>query len=62
MTTILRRFHLTMIIVWLGLAIPGLLIWKDAIWFIVVMSLYANVAGEFAAYQAARAESKEEDS
>lgn len=60
MTTLLRRFHLTMIIVWLSLSVPGLLIWRDSIWFIVVMSLYANIAGEFAAYQAARAESKDE--
>lgn len=45
-----------MIFVWLGLAVPGLLWWREAVWFIVVMSLYANIAGEFAAYQAARSE------
>lgn len=60
MITLLRRFHLTMILVWLGLAIPGLLIWRDAVWFVVVMSLYANIAAEFAAYQGARAESKDD--
>lgn len=59
MTTILRRFHLTMIVVWVGLSIPGLLLWRESIWFIVAMSLYANIAGEFAAYQGARAESKD---
>lgn len=61
MITLLRRFHLTMILVWLGLAIPGLLIWRDAVWFVVVMSLYANIAAEFAAYQGARAESKDDE-
>ena len=54
MATWLRRFHLTMICVWVGLAVPGLTIWRESIWFVVLMSLYANVAGEFAAYQAAR--------
>lgn len=58
--TWLRRFHLTMIVVWAALAGPGLLWWRDAVWFIVVMSLYANVAGEFAAYQGARAEEKQD--
>lgn len=54
--TRLRRFHLAMVVVWVGLSVPGLTIWRDAIWFIVLMSLWANIAGEFAAYQAARAE------
>lgn len=56
----LRRFHLTMVAVWVGIAIPGMLIWRDAVWFVVVMSLYANIAAEFAAYQGARAETKDE--
>lgn len=56
----LKRFHLMMIVVWVGLSVPGLLLWRDAVWFIVVMSLYANVAGEFAAYQGARAEDKQD--
>jgi hypothetical protein len=55
----LKWFHLAMIGVWAFLAIPGLIWWKDAVWFVVVMSLYANVAGEFAAYQAARSEEEQ---
>jgi hypothetical protein len=57
----LRRFHLLMIFVWLGLSVPGLLLWRDAVWFVVIMSLYANLAAEFAAYQGARAEVKQDD-
>lgn len=57
----LRRFHLTMMCVWAGLAVPGLTVWKDAIWFVVLMSLYANFAAEFAAYQGARSEVKQDD-
>lgn len=56
----LRRFHLTMMAAWAAAAVPGLIWWKDAVWFVVVMSLYANFAAEFAAYQGARAETKEE--
>lgn len=60
MITFLRRFHLTMMFVWLGLAAPGILLWRESILFVIILSLYANFAGEFAAYQAARAESKDE--
>lgn len=52
----LKRFHLMMMIVWVGLAIPGILVWRESIVFIIILSLYANFAGEFAAYQGARAE------
>jgi hypothetical protein len=55
----LRRFHLLMICVWIGLSIPGLLLWRDAVWFVVLMSLYANIAAEFAAYQGARSETED---
>lgn len=57
----LRRFHLLMIFVWLGLSVPGLLWWKESITFVVIMSLYANLAGEFAAYQGARAEVRQDE-
>lgn len=57
----LRRFHLTMMIVWAALAFPGLIWWKESIVFVIVLSLYANFAGEFAAYQGARAEEKQDD-
>lgn len=59
--TRLRRFHLVMIVVWCALSVPGLLWWRDAVWFVVVMSLWANVAGEFAAYQAARTEENQDN-
>lgn len=56
----LKRFHLLMIVVWLGLSIPGILLWKESILFVIILSLYANIAGEFAAYQGARAEVKQD--
>lgn len=48
-----------MMIVWPLLAIPAVLWWKESIIFVILLSLYANFAGDFAAYQAARAELKE---
>lgn len=56
----LRRFHLVMMIVWIALAVPGLIWWKESILFVIVMSLYANFAASFAAFQGARGEEKQE--
>lgn len=56
MRTFLRRYHLFMMAVWPALAIPAVLWWKDSIVFVIGLSLYANFATEFSAYQAARAE------
>jgi hypothetical protein len=52
----LKYFHLTMMFVWVCLAVPGLLWWRDSIVFVIILSLYANFAGNFAGYQGARAE------
>lgn len=56
----LKRFHLMMVIVWVALSVPGILFWKDSILFVIILSLYANIAGEFGAYQAARTEVKQD--
>ena len=61
MARFLKWFHLVMIFVWLGLAIPGLILWKEALIFVIILSLYANIAAEFSAYQAARAELKQDE-
>jgi hypothetical protein len=52
------RFHLVATIVWLALAVPTLIWWHSSILWVALMSLYANVVGHWAAYQAARAEEK----
>lgn len=57
----LKRFHLTMMCMWALLAIPGLLWWRESILFVMLLSLYANFAGEFAAYQASRVETEGSD-
>lgn len=59
MRTLLRRYHLAMMAVWPALAVPAVLWWKQSIIFVILLSLYANFAGDFSAYQAARAEDEQ---
>lgn len=51
-----KHFHGVMTIVWIILIVPSMLWWKDALPWIVFMSVWANVGTHFGAWQAARAE------
>jgi hypothetical protein len=55
-TRFLLRFHLAATLFWAALAIPTLLWWRSSIMWVAFMSLYANVASHWAAWQASRAE------
>jgi hypothetical protein len=50
-----------MLFVWLGMIYPTVVFWKESILWIAIMSVWANVAGEFASYQGARAEKKQDE-
>jgi uncharacterized membrane protein YdbT with pleckstrin-like domain len=52
----LRRFHATATIVWLLLVVPSVLWWKQSLLWIILLSVWANVASHFGAWQGARAE------
>ncbi len=52
----MRRIHAVLTVVWLGLAIPTMLWWKDSVPWVAWMSLYANFVGHWSAWQATRAE------
>lgn len=52
----MRRAHIVLTILWALAAIPTLLWWRDSILWVAFMSLWANVASHWAAYQASRAE------
>lgn len=41
--------------IWMGLAIPTLLWWKDSVLWVAVLSLYANYATEIGNWRAAQA-------
>lgn len=50
-----RRLHAALTIVWALLIIPAVLWWRDSVPFLVLCSVYANLAGHWAAYEAAKA-------
>lgn len=52
----LRRFHAAATVGWLLLIAPTLIWWKESILWIALMSIWANVASHFGAFQATRAE------
>lgn len=52
----LRRFHATATVLWLALAVPSVLWWKESLLWVILLSVWANVASHFGAWQGARAE------
>lgn len=52
----LKKINLWLTVLWVVLAVPSLLWWKSSILWVIVISLWANIASHFAAYIAARAE------
>lgn len=58
----LRRFHGCSTLVWLGLVIPTVWLWKDSVPWISLMSIYAIVVSHAGAWQATRAEEAAEGS
>jgi hypothetical protein len=51
-----RRVHATLTIVWLLLIVPSVLWWRNSIPWLVAISVWANAAGHFSAWQGSRAE------
>jgi hypothetical protein len=51
-----RRFHLVAMVAWALLAVPMCLWWRDSVFFVALISVYANFIGHWSAWQAARAE------
>jgi hypothetical protein len=54
--TWLRRLHLVLILLWLAMIAPAILWWSNSVPFLVAVSLYANLAAHFSAWQGTRAE------
>jgi hypothetical protein len=54
--TRLRHIHAALTVTWLIIAIPAVLWWRNSVPFLVFVSVYANVASHWSAWQAARAE------
>jgi hypothetical protein len=56
----LVHFNLIMTVVWVMLLVPTLVWWRDSILWVLVVSLYANAAAHWSAYQGSRASVKVE--
>jgi hypothetical protein len=52
----LMKFHGWATLIWIVLVIPTVLLWPESILWLALMSVWANVAGHWAAYQAAHAD------
>lgn len=50
------RLHAALTVIWLIIAIPAVLFWRDSVPFLVFVSVYANVVGHWSSWQAAHAE------
>jgi hypothetical protein len=51
-----RRLHAGLVLFWLALIPPTVIWWRDSVAWVALLSIYANVAGHFGSWQAARAE------
>ena len=58
----IKRCHLVAAVMWVGLAIPSLIWWKDSVLWIILISIYANIVGHLSGYSAARADQAAEES
>lgn len=47
-----RRIHGVLLLLWVILAVPTFLLWREALEWITFMSWYAIVAAHWAAYEA----------
>lgn len=56
-----KRVHWTLTLVWVSLAVPTLLWWRESVLWVALMSLYANVAGHWSAAQASEADEHSPD-
>lgn len=58
----IKRCHLVAAVMWVGLAIPSLIWWKDSVLWVILISIYANIVGHLSGYSAARADQAAKES
>lgn len=57
----MRRLHLGLTILWAVSIVPTVLWWKDSILWVAILSVWANVAAHWSAYQGAGAQQAVEE-
>lgn len=56
MTWLKANYHLMLAWVWVLLAVPALIWWKDSVLFVILLSLYANWEASMSAWNAKKAQ------
>ena len=51
---LIKRCHLVAAVMWVILAIPSLIWWKNSVLWVILISIYANIVGHLSGYSAAR--------
>lgn len=51
-----RRLHATLTLGWFAAIIPTVLWWRESVFWVALISCYANAAAHFGAWQGSRAE------
>ncbi|XFU48391.1 hypothetical protein AAHU79_12420 [Klebsiella pneumoniae] len=59
---LIKRCHLVAAVMWVILAIPSLIWWKNSVLWVILISIYANIVGHLSGYSAARADQAAEES
>lgn len=54
--SLMRKFHAGAVVVWVLLIPPTLIWWKESILWVAMMSIWANIASHWSAFQAVGAE------
>lgn len=54
--SVMRKFHAAAVVVWVLLIPPTLFWWKESILWVAMMSIWANIASHWSAFQATGAE------
>lgn len=54
--TLIKKMHLVTAGLWIVLAIPSVIWWRNSVLWIIIISIYANVVGHLSGYTAARAD------
>lgn len=50
---LIKRCHLVAAVMWVILAIPSLIWWKNSVLWVILISIYANIVGHLSGYSAA---------
>ena len=58
---LIKRCHLVAAVMWVILAIPSLIWWKNSVLWVILISIYANIVGHLSGYSAARADQAAEE-